>query len=686
IWLLPKCKKLNDTHAYKASHIISVDDDRRVNVEKILSDGNFDYSRYLIYNYYPEESFVSHYIFTVRMTLSMCDIDDSYATWRNIAYCLFNIARKMSLVDNSYRVEDILFRSWLGYSAKSKKFNRDNCIAAWDKFKQNENERQTLIGKTCYEHASMLYIYCTGTSRLDPKIESLLMPTRYTFNFLKHKKEDGNVLIPSHALVAEFFKHVCGKYQYYATSDGRKFYRYNEETGTYDTYVSILPEIMNRVEPFIKFVRNPAENVQNYGFLNQVMKYYNEICRQELYKLVCKNQSKMRYNYKFIEELTEPLPQHLYFKNGYYDLDADSDQFKAYSPELFAINTVPYTYHGFFAHHSIEENGGIKCLRFESECQCQHAKATKQLVDYINASLGYIYSQKNIELFNLLRNFLYGDNKQKLLLNLVGPKDSGKTNLCNLLNTGLGTYYSSIINYSFFESAGKRGKSTGGEPTVQVNCMRGKRIVRTNEVNLNRLAGDTIKSFTGNDLQYQRKMYREADPMESPPTFSFIFAGNLVPNIDTLDIQAWQRLYIYETFNNSQRIGSTQWLFEGQVPGLFLDMILNYPHRTDVISNSEMYRRHKCPLYDYCKKHQINIAKVDVKELYKMFKGSIIAEHGKGYFSKHGLSFMVTFENIYNILKKQPMEVNVDEGGQAGTIRERDNASEDNYDMDFLVE
>ena len=274
--------------------------------------------------------------------------------------------------------------------------------------------------------------------------------------------------------------------------------------------------------------------------------------------------------------------------------------------------------------------------------------------DYLTKLFGDLTSDENVNFFNILREFMYGDNHLKIALFMVGDFSSGKSFFCNILNKALGTLYSTILYFNMFDS--KKGGGTGNEATPQINLISNKRIVRINEITKQQINGELFKKVTGNDMDYYRKLFKEADAMNMVPPYSFVFIGNNMPNINILDTQSWQRVYIHNMNNNRFAVNNNlHWLYNDKyIFSLFIDFILNYPIKVTVIEgNAEELRNKRCPLFAFIKKKKINIIETSASALYKLYKQhflSTISNNDVNKYEKCGLSYVSTFNGVYNSL------------------------------------
>lgn len=681
LWILPLNHKLNEVEHYEGTMLFTAEHIPRSHVHPgegidegiqifdpccdiyqhltVTPVSGVDYTPYLIYFYDEERTFVNHYVFNVILILHYSKLGDGYSTWMRVAYCLINMIKKLTQISKKRQLESILRAAWLNYSSRSKKFDLRANLRAWDNFTENETLHGALADLPPLQHLVTLFAYSRDTIDVDDR--ELLTPVKYTLSFLTDERGAPQLIDPSHAMIAEFFQYVNTDGQYFFNPSNSSYYKYNSSSGLYDCMKSISLQLFQKVSIFQSYVKRPTTNIQNMPFLKHCISYYNELVYADLNSLVSANHLLRGKEFNHIGDLLDMPPNVLHFKNGVLNLDTDSGRLKRYRACDFATKPLPFHYFNFFKKHAVVWDAPgykLSCMKggkrlegfvgsdsgISSNCSCPCRKRAIKLIKYLHDIFGPLYGEKQIELFNILRTFLHGDNRLKLALVLVGPKDTGKSVFCNLLNSSL-SHYASVIDYSFFETKGKRG---GGDATVQLNSMDGKRIVRCNEVNANPIATDQFKSHTGNDLQYKRRLYQEATQNFTPPPYSFVFAGNIIPNINILDIPAWQRLYIYSLENRIfEPVNDLSWLCKDNIPSLFLDFLINFKKKKcRILSNSEQWRRGKCPLYKFIGDNGLH--NTPCEELYNIYMTNYIDVFSERAFRLHGLSYQLTFNSVFN--------------------------------------
>jgi putative DNA primase/helicase len=116
---------------------------------------------------------------------------------------------------------------------------------------------------------------------------------------------------------------------------------------------------------------------------------------------------------------------------------------------------------------------------------------------------------------------LYGEMKDRFLLNLVGPPASGKSVLLAVLEKVFGGYGTFVPASALQEDPGRSGSAAS--PTVEL--MRRKKLVLSSEPDdARRYNASFVKQLTGGDKIYSRGLYRGGGPWM--PRMTVVVATN----------------------------------------------------------------------------------------------------------------------------------------------------------------
>lgn len=154
-------------------------------------------------------------------------------------------------------------------------------------------------------------------------------------------------------------------------------------------------------------------------------------------------------------------------------------------------------------------------------------------VGYIESSIPDSDVRKHLQ--KALGSALLGKPKDKVVLNLTGPKDSGKSILLSVLNKMLGDYARSIPAKALI-TKGKHG-SDPDKASPSLNAARKAKIATASEPDAEDVwdAG-LIKQLTGGDPMHSRDLYETLAEWE--PRFVIVIASNDYVKLSNLKDQA----------------------------------------------------------------------------------------------------------------------------------------------------
>lgn len=164
---------------------------------------------------------------------------------------------------------------------------------------------------------------------------------------------------------------------------------------------------------------------------------------------------------------------------------------------------------------------------------------------------------------------------KKVLMLLVGPKDTGKTTLLNTIVEVLGEYGSQVDNSLLMQS--KKNKTVGPE----MFDFREALMISTSETSANeKLDTAKIKALTGDTVQSIRNNF--ATTMDKFKMIGLIFIdSNFRPYIPPMEVATWDRLrlfpFLYPVTKKDPKLKEK---LESEKPGIFnwilrgLDMVL----------------------------------------------------------------------------------------------------------------
>lgn len=139
-------------------------------------------------------------------------------------------------------------------------------------------------------------------------------------------------------------------------------------------------------------------------------------------------------------------------------------------------------------------------------------------------------------LLDLVAYSLYGKTWLKILPLLMGPKDTSKSTLMEVLRYVFGDY-AVTIGFKALEPT----HEGSGANTPDLARLRGVRLVLACESEQDqKLSAATVKNLTGNDRIRACAKYQ--NPIEFDPTFTMLLATNFPPNIPANDDALWGRV------------------------------------------------------------------------------------------------------------------------------------------------
>lgn len=138
----------------------------------------------------------------------------------------------------------------------------------------------------------------------------------------------------------------------------------------------------------------------------------------------------------------------------------------------------------------------------------------------------------------VLGSALLGCPRDKILLELVGPKDSGKTILLKVLLEVFGDYACQAPPAVFLRRRVERD-ADGASPGLHM--LKDRKLVVTSEPNEGQaFDGETVKSITGRERIVSRALH--AMPMEWVPRFLLVIACNSPVRVDVADVAQIMRV------------------------------------------------------------------------------------------------------------------------------------------------
>jgi putative DNA primase/helicase len=140
----------------------------------------------------------------------------------------------------------------------------------------------------------------------------------------------------------------------------------------------------------------------------------------------------------------------------------------------------------------------------------------------------------------VLGSGLLGDPRAKVMLNLIGPTNTGKTVLLDVLNSVLGDF-ATFADSGLFLKNGSSGKSAEG-PSPSLHALRKAKFVVSSEPDSeSRWNGGLLKSLTGHDQIVSRGMWGKY-PIAWHPRFLMVVASNAWVKTDTSDEALMRRI------------------------------------------------------------------------------------------------------------------------------------------------
>jgi phage/plasmid-associated DNA primase len=137
-----------------------------------------------------------------------------------------------------------------------------------------------------------------------------------------------------------------------------------------------------------------------------------------------------------------------------------------------------------------------------------------------------------------LGSTLLGKPRDKILLELIGPRDSGKTLMLKVLSATLGDYATQAPPAVFLKRRTERD-ADGASPGMHV--LRNRKLVVTSEPNDGQaFDGEVIKSITGREKLSTRALHQM--PTEWVPRFMLLIACNSPVRLDVADVAQIMRV------------------------------------------------------------------------------------------------------------------------------------------------
>jgi putative DNA primase/helicase len=233
---------------------------------------------------------------------------------------------------------------------------------------------------------------------------------------------------------------------------------------------------------------------------------------------------------------------HIPMKNGVLDvkafLECSSAPLLPHSSNLFSLAHVPYDF-----------DPGSKCPQFEKFLQ--ECLPNPEVRDFLQEWFGY--------------NLVHDTTQAKFVI-LVGQGANGKSVICVVLRTLLGSENVSAIGLDQFSS----------ERTFPLAITVGKlaNIVEEMEA-ITKPAEGALKNFVGGGTITIEKKFKDA--FDTKPTARLTFATNTLPNLNDQTDGIWRRLVVIpfcvqildEDKQDKRLIDSSYWIDSGEIKGIF---------------------------------------------------------------------------------------------------------------------
>jgi P4 family phage/plasmid primase-like protien len=132
-----------------------------------------------------------------------------------------------------------------------------------------------------------------------------------------------------------------------------------------------------------------------------------------------------------------------------------------------------------------------------------------------------------------LGHLLIGENPEKLLVFVYGPRDTGKSTMLSGIKSALGDYYGTI-NINLFKNK-----------DLNPNLIRAVplRVTGMSEIEHGRIDANMVKRLTGNDMVTAEAKFSN-DIFEGRPQFTTIIACNQEPTITNADDALQERILV----------------------------------------------------------------------------------------------------------------------------------------------
>jgi phage/plasmid-associated DNA primase len=138
---------------------------------------------------------------------------------------------------------------------------------------------------------------------------------------------------------------------------------------------------------------------------------------------------------------------------------------------------------------------------------------------------------------------LLGRPEDKMMLNLIGPPDSGKSVLLEILDDILGDYSAWVSADAFLQERGG-GKGADAPNPALHSCRRAKLVLCSEPDSRKAWNSGLLKSLTGRDKQSTRTLHQQIQTWT--PRFLLVVASNSFVKLDVADQALLQRIHLIE--------------------------------------------------------------------------------------------------------------------------------------------